>query len=222
MIIWLPERMHHSTANKLLKLIEEPPDKTLFLLISENPGMIISTIQSRTQIVKVPPVSREEIAKALVDRFGLNPGIAQDICRTANGNFQMAQQLVNTTEENPNFENFRVFMRHCYKKDVVKLLEWVEEIATYNRERLKEFFEYSLKLIRESFMLNLGLEDLVYVAGEEADFCKKFSPFVNGGNILALYHEVNSAHEHISRNGNTKIVLTDFALKVIKLINNQK
>jgi DNA polymerase-3 subunit delta' len=219
MIIWLPERMHHNASNKLLKLIEEPPAKTLFLLISENTGVMLSTILSRTQIIKVPPIAREEIATALVDRLKLGPGKAQDISRVANGSYQTALTLATSLDENPHFEQFRILMRYCYANNVLGLLEWVNSISAIGRERQKEFLMYSLKIIRESFMLNLGLDSIVYIAGEEAEFGKKFSPYVNGKNIASIYNEFSSAIEHVSRYGNPQIVFTDFAMKLVKLID---
>lgn len=221
LIMWLPERMNHYAANKLLKLIEEPPAKTIFLLISENPEGIISTILSRTQIIKVPPISREEISSALIERFSLTPSRAQDISRVANGNFQVALSLVQSDEVNPYFELFRELMRHCYSNNVLGLLEWVEKVARLGREKQKDLLTYSLRVLRESFMLNLGLDDIVYIAGEEEDFGKKFSPFVNGQNIAKIYQEFNLAIEHISRYGNAQIVLTDMTMKLVKLINKK-
>ncbi len=221
MIIWLPERMHHNASNRLLKLLEEPPSKTLFLLISENAGSLLSTILSRTQIIKIPPIRREEIATALVDRHQLSPGKAQDISKVANGSFQSALSLISTTDESPYFDMFRQLMRHCYSKNILGLLDWVNDASSLGREKQKEMLKYSLRIIRESFMLNLGLEDIVYVSGEEADFGKKFSPFVNGKNITAIYSEFGTAIEHIGRNGNAQVVFTDFCMKLVKLINKK-
>ena len=221
MIIWLPERMNHSAANKLLKLIEEPPAKTIFLLVTENPEGIIGTILSRTQIIKVPPVAREEISSALVERFNLTPSKAQDISRVANGNYQVALTLVQSDDANPYFNFFRELMRYCYSNDVLGLLEWVGKVARLSREKQKDLLNYSLGVIRESFMLNLGLDDIVYIAGEEEEFGKKFSPFVNGQNIAKIYQEFNLAIEHISRYGNAQIVLTDLTMKLVKLINKK-
>ena len=138
MIIWLPERMNHSAANKLLKLIEEPPAKTIFLLVTENPEGIIGTILSRTQIIKVPPVAREEISSALVERFNLTPSKAQDISRVANGNYQVALTLVQSDDANPYFNFFRELMRYCYSNDVLGLLEWVGKVARLSREKQKD------------------------------------------------------------------------------------
>jgi DNA polymerase-3 subunit delta' len=221
MIIWLPERMNQEAANRLLKLIEEPPEKTIFLLVTENPGSIISTILSRTQIIKVPPISKADIATALVDRYQLAPAKAQDISRVANGNFQTALSLLSSDEANPFFPLFVDLMRSCYSNNVLKLISWVEKVSSLNREKQKELVIYSLRIIRESFMLNLGLDDIVYIAGEEEDFSKKFSPFINGQNVVRIYDELNSALFHISRNGNPQIVFTDMTMKLVKLINKK-
>lgn len=221
MIIWLPERMHINASNRLLKLIEEPPPKTLFLLITENMGALLSTILSRTQIVKISPLKREEIATALVDLYRLSPGKAQDISRVANGNFQTALTLTTITEENPYFEMFRQLMRHCYSKNVLGLLDWVDEASSLSREKQKEMMLYSIKTIRKCFMLNIGLGDIAYLSGEEADFGKKFSPFVNNSNIKAIYAHYNSAIEHLGRNGNPQVVFTDFSLNMALLINRK-
>ncbi len=221
MIIWLPERMNHFAANKLLKLVEEPPEKTLFLLVTENPGNIIGTIRSRTQIIKVPPISREDIAVALVERFQISPEKAQDISRVSNGNYQVALSMVTSDEASPFFELFRDLMRACYSNNILGLLSWVEAVSSFNREKQKELISYSLRIIRESFMLNLGLNDIVYIAGEEESFSKNFSPFINGSNVVRIYNELNQAMEHISRYGNAQIVFTDLTMKLVKLINKK-
>jgi DNA polymerase III subunit delta' len=221
MIIWLPERMNHFAANKLLKLVEEPPDKTLFLLVTESPESIIGTIRSRTQIIKVPPISREEIALALVERYELPPQKAQDISRVSNGNFQIAIELATSDEASPFFVHFRELMRSCYSNNVLALLEWVDTVSSFSREKQKEFIAYSLRIIRESFMINLGLNDIAYIAGEEEEFSKNFSPFINGQNVVRIYNELNLAMEHISRYGNAQIVLTDMTMKLVKLINKK-
>lgn len=221
MIIWLPERMNIQAANRLLKLIEEPPEKTVFLMVTESPDHILKTIVSRTQIIKVPPINRENIATALVDRFQLNPSKANDISHIANGNYQSALKVLNTDESNPYFSMYRDLMRNCWTKDVLKLLGWVEKISGLGREKQKEFLTYALRLTRESFMLNLGLNDIVYLSGEESEFGQKFSPFINEKNILQFNREFNLAIDHISRNGNAQIVFTDMTMKMVKLIDGK-
>lgn len=219
MIIWLPERLHASAANRLLKLIEEPPGKTVFLLVTEDQEKIIGTIQSRTQILKIPPIKREDIAQALVTRYDLSPQRGRDISRIANGDFQTAIGLALDTDTTPNFSFLRDLLRLCYSRNVLGLLSWVDKIVKLNREQQKDFITYSLRIIRESFMLNLGLDDIVYIAGEEEEFSKNFSPFINGGNVVKVYNEFNLAMLHITRNGNAHIVFTDMTMKLVKLIN---
>lgn len=219
MIIWLPERMNLFAANKLLKLIEEPPEKTVFLMVSENPNQLLKTILSRTQQILVPPISPESIALALVDRYRVNPARAHDISRISNGSFQNALKMMSEEEENPYFTLYRQLMRLCYRKDVPGLLDWVNEVTPLGRERQKELLSYSLKLSRESLMLNLNLDEISYLAGEEADFGKKFAPYVNPSNIYAIVNELSLANDHIARNGNASIVFTDLCMKLVKLIN---
>lgn len=219
MIIWLPERMNQQAANKLLKLIEEPPLNTTFLMVSENPTQLLKTILSRTQIIKVPPIHRESIALALVDRFQITPAKAHEISRISNGSFQKAVSLVSVETENQFFPFFRQLMRLCYSNDVIGLLDWASEAASLGREQQKEMLTESLRLLRESLMLNMDLEDISYLAGDEVDFGKKFSPFINKSNVYQIFTEFNLAIDHISRNGNAQIIFTDMCMKLIKMIN---
>jgi len=219
MIIWLPERMNQQAANKLLKLIEEPPLNTTFLMVSENPAQLLKTILSRTQIIKVPPIHRDSIALALVDRYQMNPSRANDISRISNGSYRKAMELVSVEVENQYFPFFRQLMRLCYGNDVLGLLDWVGEVTSLGREQQKELLAESLRLLRESLMLNMDLEDISYLAGEEVDFGKKFSPFINKSNVYQIFTEFNLAIDHISRNGNAQIIFTDMCMKLVKLIN---
>lgn len=218
MVIWLPERMNHFAANKLLKLVEEPPEKTLFLMVSEDPERLLKTIASRTQLVMVPPIARHDIATHLVEKFELPPEKAHDIARVANGNFNEVQKLMGTDKQSPYFEMFQRIMRICYLRNVPDALDWAEDAASLGRERQKELLAYMVRMIRESLMLNLGIDEIVYLAGDEADFGKKFSPFINGHNVVQFYNELGTAIEHISRNGNGSIVFTHLALTLMKLI----
>jgi DNA polymerase-3 subunit delta' len=218
MIIWLPERMNIQAANKLLKLVEEPPEKTLFILVTEDPENVLSTIASRTQIVKFPPIARTDISTNLVQHYHISPEKAHDISRVANGNFNVALKLLSSNENDPYFVIFRDLMRHCYKKNAIGMLDWVQDAVALGREGQKELLLYALSIIRESLMINLSLDEITYLAGEEADFGKKFSPFINGKNIVPIYNEFNLAIDHITRNGNASIVFTDLAIKLANLI----
>jgi len=219
MIIWLPERMNQQAANKLPKLIEEPPMNTIFLMVSENPTQLLKTILSRTQIIKIPPIHRDSIALALVDRYQVNPSRANEISRVSNGSFRKAMSLVAVETDSQFFELFRKLMRLCYGNDVLGLLDWVGEMTSLGREQQKEMLTESLRLLRETLMLNLDLEDISYLAGEESDFGKKFSPFINKSNVYQIFNEFNLAIDHISRNGNPHIIFTDMSMKLVKLIN---
>jgi DNA polymerase-3 subunit delta' len=221
LILWLPENMNATSANMLLKLIEEPPDKTVFLLVSEEPNEVLLTISSRTQPVKLSRIDTESIVSGLESLYQLNSSDAQNIARLANGNFIAALELIEQSEENKfNFEKFTNFMRMCYQRNIPLLNTWVDEMSGSGRENLKSFFEYSLKLIRENFIMNLKNDEIVYLSPAEEEFSKKFHPFINGRNIIAIYSEFNNASSDIERNANVKIVLFDMALKVVKLIRN--
>lgn len=222
-VIWLPERMNEVSANKLLKLIEEPPEKTLFMLVSENSERIIKTILSRTQLIKVPHIDRQSLASALEDRQAVESFMAQSIARIANGNFALAQQLAAEGSQSISwFEAFQQMMRLSYKKDVLGLMEWAEEMASIGRERQKNFFEYAEKLTRDSLMTNMGLTDLAFPGKNEEVFVTNFSPYIPAGVAQVIYREMNLAFLQISQNGNPKVIFTDLVLKMVKVINSKK
>jgi len=219
MIIWLPEKMNAAAANKLLKLIEEPPEKTLFLMVSENSEQIISTILSRTQLVKIPRIDNESMRNALCDRFGLAPEKANDIVHLSNGNFFDAQNIIHSVEEDEyNFIQFTTLMRLAYQRKMNEIVNWVDDMAQIGREKQKSMLAYSLRLIRENFMLNLQKKEMVYLTQKEYDFSVKFAPFINMNNIQVLYQEFNRAHADIEMNAYAKIVYLDLALKIMKCI----
>lgn len=222
-IIWLPERMNETSANKLLKLVEEPPEKTIFLLVSENSERIIKTILSRTQLINVPLIDRKDLAAALESQFEIDAEHAISIARIANGNYALAQQLATEgVQSEAWFEAFQQLMRLSYKKDVLLLLEWAEEMAGYGRERQKSFLEYAQKLTRDSFMVNMGANSVAFPGKNEESFVQNFSPFIYDSVAAMLYKELNLAFLQISQNGNGKIIFTDLVLKTVKLINAKK
>lgn len=221
MIIWLPEKMHQTPANKLLKLIEEPPEKTIFLLVSEEPDKIIPTIISRCQMVKIPKFTASDISKYLVDKYGINPEKASDFARVSNGNICRAAELCAGEEAfHENLERFRQLMRLAYKRDVLSLISWAEEIASTGREAQKSFTLFSLRLLRENFMLTMEQagNNLVFLSGEEASFSEKFHAFINQNNVHPLAGEFNLAYSHVEANGNAKIIFLDLSLKIARLI----
>lgn len=221
MIIWLPEKMHIATANKLLKMIEEPPEKTLFLLVSNEPDKVIPTILSRCQLIKIPGFTNEEISDYLIEKFNASREKASELAGVANGNIIRAAELFqNEGSSMLNLDFFRNLMRFAYKREIISLISWSEEMAATGREAQKNFISYSLRILRENLMLSLGQSknNLVYLAGEEASFSQKFHPFITPKNIFSLSDELNLAYSHIEANGNAKIIFLDLALRVTRLI----
>ncbi|HSH52956.1 MAG TPA: hypothetical protein VK982_14615 [Bacteroidales bacterium] len=219
MIIWLPEKMNTYAANKLLKFIEEPPEKTLFFLVSENSEQIIPTILSRTQLIKIPKIDKDSLYSALCDRLGVNPDKAEDIAHLANGNYFEALNLASAgDEDSENLERFKSLMRLAYSQKIVEIIDWVDEIARIGREKQKGFLTYSLRLLRENFMLNIKRKEIVYLTHKEYIFSEKFSQFIHQENVSELYEVFNRAYADIGMNAYNKIVFLDVALKIVKLI----
>ena len=221
MIIWLPEKMHQATANKLLKMIEEPPEKTLFLLVSEEPDKVIPTILSRCQLVKIPSFSSHDIEKYLTQRFNIAANKAADISRVSSGNITRAIELCENEDSSlANLDRFKSLMRFAWKRDIISIISWAEEISTTGREAQKNFISFSMRILRENLMLSLDQlkNSLVFLTGEEATFSGNFHPFITQNNIYPLTEEFNLVYSHIESNGNAKIIFLDLALKVTRLI----
>jgi DNA polymerase III subunit delta' len=221
MIIWLPEKMNQATSNKLLKMIEEPPEKTLFLLVSEEPDKIIPTILSRCQLVKIPRFSTKALEEYLINTYNPDKNKAADFARVSMGNINRAIQLFESEESTTaNLDMFKSLMRFAWKRDIGSIIGWSEEIAASGRESQKNFVVFSLRILRENLMLTLGQKthNLVYLSGQEEDFSGKFHPFINQNNIYPLTDEFNLVHAHIEANGNPKIIFLDLGLKIAQLI----
>ncbi|NJM14669.1 MAG: hypothetical protein HC896_04165 [Bacteroidales bacterium] len=219
MIIWMADRLNATASNKLLKLIEEPPENTVFLLVAESSENILPTIVSRTQIINVPRIKHTDIAQALQAEHGLPEQASVNIARIANGSYVTAVELLNSSEElDFNFEKFTGFMRMTYGRKWEEIFIWVEEMSQLGRERLKSFFNYTQRLLRENYMLSLGNAQLAYLKDNEQEFSDKFHLAINWDNAPQMVHELNSAAADIERNAYNKIVLLDLALKVTKLI----
>lgn len=219
MIVWLPEKMNEVAANKLLKVIEEPPDNTLFLLVSESTATILPTILSRTQMLKIPKIAKEDLVRAIMARHDLPEDKAQQVAHLANGSYTHALEVMETSEANRlNLEKFIRLMRLCYSRKLTDIFGWVDEMSTMGREKQKQFLEFALRLIRENLILNTKQSELVFLTNEEMNFSEKFHPFINGRNAIPITREFNQAAEDIERNGYNKIVLLDMCLKLVKLI----
>ena len=218
-IIWLPERMNIACANKLLKLIEEPPSQTVFLMVCEEPDRLLETICSRVQRVDVKLLPTETIAKALVERRGVDEGQATRIARLANGSWMKALQELQVGTENEQFlDLFISLMRLAYQRKVKELRKWSDTMAAFGREKQKRFLDFFLRMVRESFMYNFQNPDLCYMTQKEEDFARNFARFINETNVIPLYDLANRASRDIGQNANAKIVFFDFALQVIVLL----
>ncbi len=219
MIIWLPEKMNLECANKLLKLLEEPPAETHFLLVSEHLEAVLPTIVSRAQCIAMKGLSEEEIAGALMQRNACNSDTARRVAHTANGNLIAAQQLLRSNaDQNLFFDLFVILMRLSYQRKIKDLRKWSEQIASLGREKQKNFLAYSQKLIRENFIYNFRQSDLNYETAEEENFSKNFARFINERNVIHIMDELSLAQRDIEQNGNPKFVFFDFALKMIVLL----
>jgi len=221
MIIWLPEKMNAETANKILKIIEEPPARTLFILVSEEDEKLLPTITSRCQHIRIPSIPSEDLSAHLVSAMGVDPVKAPEIAAIANGNMVRAMELIREDDNSAvHLDRFTKLMRTAWTRDIHALVTWSEETATLGRERQKSFLSYSLRMIRENFILNFNGREhkLVYLTRAEDEFSGKFHPFINEKNISALNREFNLAYAHVESNGNTKMIFLDLALKTMRLI----
>ena len=222
-IIWQAETMNEEAANKILKILEEPWEKTLFLLIAERPDRLLKTITSRTQEIAVPKLdiaALESIAGNIAD-----PVQRRNMARLADGNLLEMRRLTRGEEESSRKESFELFcrlMRLSYNDKHLELIEWADEVATLTREQQRSMLHHSARLLRESYMLHAGLGSISYLWGEEAAFCNKFAPFIGNQNVEFILGEIEQALRQINQNGNARIVFTHFALAVSKTINRLK
>ena len=220
MVIWLPEKMHVVCANKLLKTIEEPLGKTLFLLVSNNAEEVLGTILSRTQRIPVAPLCEEDIRHFLQDRHpNLDQQTVSDAAHLGNGSLTDAEGSLTGSSDNREYlELFKKVMRASYARNAKQMKEWTEEISGIGRKRHISFLEYAQRMIRESFISNLKNPALNYMTKEESEFVSKFGPFVNERNIAGLTRELQLAQRDIEQNTPAKLVFFDLALKMTMLI----
>ena len=218
-IIWLPETMNITCANKILKILEEPPQKTLFILISEAEEKLLSTIRSRCQFIRVPKIAEEDLKASLASLPISTNGNTDTIARLSRGNYFLALELIQNDElRRFNFLQFTLIMRNGYGRKLQEILNWSDEMAGIGRVRQMALLKYCSELLRENFLYNLKEPELVFMDDQEYEFSKKFAPFINEKNVILLFREFESAHSDISMNGNAKLIFTDLGLRVSKLI----
>lgn len=221
MIIWLPEKMNEETANKLLKIIEEPNDMTHFFLVSQEPERIIGTIQSRVQRINLPPIADVDIQQALVSRFNCPQDKAIDYARMSHGSYVEALKLLNDDEERSfYFTKFCEMMRLSYAKKLFDMKEWSEEMSGIGRERQKAYLQYAQQMIRENFIMNFNTPSLNYLNESERTFSSRFHAFVNHNNVTGIMDELALAEKDIMQNVNAKMVFFDLSLKLIMLLKS--
>ena len=229
MLIWQPEKMNATCANKLLKLLEEPPTQTLFLLVSEHPELLLSTILSRVQEVRVPRLSEETIASGLCGEYSwLSGEDAKAIAHMANGSYLTALKTMNESEDNQGyFDDFVALMRNAWlvgqKKDysaLLKLRQWSLDMADskVGREKQKAFLQYAQRQIRENYIYNFGCAEMNYQTEKERQFSTRFAPFIHEGNVARMMEELSKAEQQIGQNGNAKIIFFDLCLQMIVLV----
>ena len=218
-LIWLPERMNAESANKLLKLIEEPPSHTVFLLVSEAPDMLLETIRSRTQRFELRRIDTASIKQALVSRRGIDTEAAHRIARISDGSWMQALDALDAESENNQFlADFIQMNRMSFTRNVRGMTDWALMVSGYGREKQKRMLAYFLRMLRESFVYNFHLPDLTYMTMEEEQFVKRYARFVNETNIIDLSELMTTAQYDIGRNANPKIVFFDVALQVTVLL----
>jgi DNA polymerase-3 subunit delta' len=227
MIIWMADKLNIAASNKLLKLLEEPPEKTVFILISENEEDIIQTIRSRCQITHFNGLSEKVIADGLIQNEQAEPKQALKIAHQAQGNYNKALHLINDEAASPFEQWFVTWVRAAFKAKgnaaaIQDLIEWSEQIAGLGRETQKKFLQFCIEMFRQALLMNYETKELVYIEPKVEKFkLENFAPFVNGTNIADIFKELSDAMYHIERNGNAKIILTDLSIKLTRLIHKK-
>ena len=221
-IIWMAEKMRVDTANKLLKLLEEPPEKTVFLLIAEDAEELLATIKSRTALVKIPALDTASIEMALQQRFGCDPQQAHDAAMISEGNWLVASQSFKDFEDHKFFfTTFQQWMRLCFKAAYSELIDFSNNAKSLGREKQKELLEYGLRIIRNSLLFNNNLAEIVMLPDDEKTFNSKFAPFVNPANLAQIAELFEEAMRQIERNGYAPLIFTDVSFKMVGLLKKK-
>ena len=220
MIIWQPEEMNADCANKLLKILEEPPAQTLFLLVCEDASKLMITIQSRTQLIRVPKISANELSAYLQETKSQTRTNADAIAAFADGSVLAAMSYLTTSEnQDQQRSQFIQLMRVCYKKEVLAMMNWADDIASIGKERQKLFIQYALHMLRQSILTNYMGDALTKVSDEEAAFLEKFAPFISGNNIREFISTFDAAYFQIDRNANARILFTQLCFQTMRFIH---
>lgn len=221
-IIWMAEKMRVDTANKLLKLLEEPPEKTVFLLIAEDAEELLATIKSRTVLVKIPAIEPAAIESALQTRLGCDPQQAHNAAMISEGNWLNACHSVKESEDRKFFfTTFQQWMRLCFRAAYSEIIDFSANIKTLGREKQKELLDYGLRIIRNALLFNNNLAEIVMLPDDEKKFNANFAPFVNAANLAQIAELFEEAIRQIERNGNAQIIFTDVSFKMVVLLKRK-
>jgi DNA polymerase-3 subunit delta' len=224
MIIWMPDKMNSTSSNKLLKILEEPPVNTIFILVTDNVDRIIATIRSRTQIINLPKITYQDMNDSLKEKYNFAEEKLQEIIRISDGSFLKAEEVIKAGfNENTSdlFDRFTQLMRFAYGMKIHDLIAFSDNISLEGREYQKNFLEYALRLLRENFILNLSSakgKEIIYLTDKEKQFSDNFSKFITKTNIFEINNELTEAYNHIERNGYSKLVFLDLGLKISRLL----
>lgn len=222
MLIWLPETMNERAANMILKILEEPWEDTVFIMVTEQPDKILGTILSRTQEVTVPRLSAEDLMTEIRANGITDETEVRQMARLACGDLLQLRQILSGEEDEikrENFNLFRTMMRHCYLNKHLELLVWADEVASLSRERQMGLMADFARLLREAYITHAGVAEASYLWGEEADFCSKFSPYIGSENIEPILELLEEALRRLRQNGDPRIVFSYFALATSRYIN---
>jgi DNA polymerase-3 subunit delta' len=219
-IIWMAERLNEPASNKLLKTFEEPPENTIIILIAERYELLLPTVRSRSQLLRIPKIAIKDISEALIRKYDLEDQQADNIALLSSGNWNLAIDLYENTEDvQSNFIAFRQWLRHCFKPgNYTELNKFNTEMARMGREKQKGFLNYGLEMVHQSILHNQQQDELVLKNGEELDFSSKLAPYINTSNQQEIYQLLNEAIYHIERNAHPGILFTDLSFKLIDLL----
>lgn len=217
-ICWLPETMRIDTANKFLKLMEEPTDRTVMLFVTQHSDRLLATIRSRVQRIQVPNLRPEEAAQGLVQRWGVDADMAASLAHVSDGNLAQALRMAKVGQDQPDLERFSAWMRSCWARDGRAMVEGSESFASLGREGQKRFLHYALHLVRQSIVGHYGAKELVRLTPAESAFLTKFSKFIHHDNVMALREALEEAHSDVAGNVNGKLLFVDLSLRVHRLL----
>lgn len=228
MIVWCADKMNTEASNKLLKLIEEPPTNTYFILVTESPEDILLTIRSRCQRLDFPPLGEADIVKGLLSKFDINQKEAIKISQQADGSFSKALHLTENNSDDEQFEKwFIIWVRSAFqakgnKQVVIDLLNWSDQLASETRETQKRFLNYCIQFFRQALLNNYKVPSLVFLSPYDSQFkFDKFSEFISGANIIEIFEVLETAIFHVERNGNAKLIFSDLSFQLTRFLHKK-